>query len=313
MIRHRAFTLLAPLLAVSLALPVAAQGVPSSPPPAEHPWPSGDDLRRQLQAIGFAFRVDRDSGDWSGWAPLATSDEASALSLDGSGSDPAVASFDFDLLADSAQGADIDGTLTAMMEVVTRLPLDSADREHLRQFVVDDLLTEPPELLEPCYDIARAALAVHVNVDTESGLARLRLAPDAASLELDAEASAEPTECAPLEPSVEGPQPGDPSSERLTIGTSNDATTMFAPSEATLEGALVTVILTFRNDSATTQSLTFETPLGADTGPVPPGEVKLIVVRQLEPGDYPFYSSADPSGMTGRIRVIEPESPDETS
>ena len=39
-----------------------------------------------------------------------------------------------------------------------------------------------------------------------------------------------------------------------------------------LEGTLVTVILTFRNDSAAEQSLTFEAPLEADTGPVDPGE-----------------------------------------
>ena len=70
----------------------------------------------------------------------------------------------------------------------------------------------------------------------------------------------------------------------------------------------MTLVLTFRNDSATEQSLTFAAPLESDTGPVPPGEVKLIVVRQLTPGDYPFFSRSDPEAMTGVVRVTKPGS-----
>jgi hypothetical protein len=90
----------------------------------------------------------------------------------------------------------------------------------------------------------------------------------------------------------------------VTLTITSDGS--IAPSETTVEGGLVTLVLTFRNDSDEEQSLTFAPPLEADTGPVAPGESVLIVIRRLVPGDYAYSSSADPDTMLGVIRVIEP-------
>ena len=79
MMRRRfSFAILIALLTSTLAAPANALGQSPAPPTADPPtdgsvaWPSGDELRRDLQGIGFTFRVDRDSGDWLGWAPRAS-------------------------------------------------------------------------------------------------------------------------------------------------------------------------------------------------------------------------------------------------
>lgn len=296
--------LLVALMTASAAGPVVAQAASPAPSPGPSAWPSGNQLRRSLQEIGFAFRVARDSGEWLGWAPRATVVESPALSLGGNGGAAATASFTFSLLETDLLGTDVDGTLTALLEVAARLPLDAADVERTRRFLVDDLLTEPPEVLDSCYARIDESGAILVLIETTTGLATLRLGPNARALELDEDL--ETSDCAPIVPSVDGPPPGTPTSERLTIGTSSSGATAFEPAEPELEGDLVTVVLTFRNDSEAVQSLTFEAPLEADTGPVEPGELKLIVVRQLEPGDHAFYSVGDPEGMRGVLHVSAP-------
>ncbi len=286
--------LLVALLAVAWASGSVAQSPSPEPAPssAPAPWPTGDELRYELQQIGFVFRVDRDSGDWNGWAPRAGSGEAAALLLGGAGTTDATATFDFPLL--DGDPDETDSALTAYMEVVARLPLDPADVERARRFVVEDLLVDPPEILEPCYttDWERGALVA--TIDEETTTARLRLTSEE-----------EAVDCAPLIPAEVAAKLGDPSTERLTIGMGGDPIA-FDPSEVTLEGALVTLVLTFRNDSTAEQTLTFESPLESDTGLVAPGDVKLIVVRQLQPGEYPFHSETAPDDFRGVIRIEEP-------
>lgn len=302
------FVAAAPAAAQSPA-PAAAQ----SPAPAPD-WPSGDELRRSLQDIGFAFRIERDSGDWIGWAPRASTNEAPALRLGGAGTQDAIAAFDLALLGGGQAGAGVDATLTAFMEVAARLPLDPNDVEQARRFVVDDLLTEPPELLEPCYASAWDRGFVLATVDDETAAARVFMASSSEAAEADvvgsdvaiSEADFDLAECAPLIPSEVVAELEDPSTERLTIAMTGDEVGGFEPAEVTLQGALVTLVLTFRNDSAVEQSLTFAAPLEASTGPVASGEVRLIVVRQLQPGDYPFFSDTDPDGATGSIRIETP-------
>jgi hypothetical protein len=68
----------------------------------------------------------------------------------------------------------------------------------------------------------------------------------------------------------------------------------------------VTVVLTFRNESDVEQSLTFAEPLESSTGPVDAGATRLIVVRQLEPGTYPFFSDADPDVLRGSLEIEAP-------
>lgn len=314
-------TLAAVLLLVSGAPVMAQSPVPSSS--AEGPgWPTGDDLRRDLQDIGFVFRVGHVSGDWLAWVPGAALSDAPALRLDGAGTREAMAAFDFALLAGDSPGPDADAALTAFMEVTARLPLVPTDVERARRFVVDDLLTEPPELLERCYasDWDRGfALAT---IDEEGAVARLRVASsaqaarttstegvgpeamEAGAVELPADLDL--ADCEALMPAEVIAELGDPSTERFTIAMTSAATPAFEPAQLTFEGVLVTLVLTFRNDSAVEQTLTFEAPLQATTGPVEPGGVRLIVVRQLPPGDYPFFSESDPDGLEGLIRIEAP-------
>jgi hypothetical protein len=298
---------------VLIALPVSAQdAIPStaaSPSPAavaavaaNGAWPSGDDLRRDLQEIGFAFRVDRDSGDWLGWAPRASVVEAAAIRLGGSGNAAATARVRFDLLQTDLLGGDVEAALTALMEMASRLPLQPAGVERVRRFVVVDLLTEPPESLEPCYHEEGVGGAILVRVEAETGIATLDVAPNlgaiASSDELDV------ADCAFIRPSTAGPVPGEPSSERVTVNMTAGEPPTFEPAELTVEGELVTLILTFANESMSEQSLTFDAPLEASTGPVAPGDRKLIVIRQLESGSYRFSSDTDPSGLVGTINIV---------
>lgn len=81
---------------------------------------------------------------------------------------------------------------------------------------------------------------------------------------------------------------------------------MFDPIETVVEGSLVTLVLSFRNETSDEQSLTFETVTGKGTDTVAPGEAKLIVVRRLPPGEYAIYSETDPEAIRGSIRIVEP-------
>ena len=157
MSRPISFAILIALLAVTLAIPASAQDqspgppTPDSPPDGSVVWPSGDELRRELQDIGFTFRVEHDSGDWLGWAPRASIVEAPAVALGGAGSEDAAVRFGFELLQTDSLGADVDAALTALMEVAARLPLAPARADRMRRFVVADLLAKAPLALEPCY------------------------------------------------------------------------------------------------------------------------------------------------------------------
>ena len=167
-------------------------------------------------------------------------------------------------------------------------------------------------MLEACYARIDESGAVLISVDAEAGTATIRLAVDQAALGLAV--ALDFSTCAPIA-SSDGPAPGEPSSERLTVGTTTGAEPAYDPAEPVLQGELVTVVLTFHNDSSSVQSLTFEGPLEADTGPVQPGELKLIVVRQLEPGAYAFYSSGavsssgSASTMQGVLHIEAPSEP----
>ena len=68
---------------------------------------------------------------------------------------------------------------------------------------------------------------------------------------------------------------------------------MFDPIETVVEGSLVTLVLTFRNETSDDQSLTFETVTGSGTDIVAPGE-------------YAIYSETDPEAIRGIIRIVEP-------
>jgi hypothetical protein len=287
---------------------VASAVVAQEPSPTAQstlrPWPTGDALRTELQDIGFTFRIAGDSGDWLGWAPRAAEAETPALGLDSAGTGEATATFEFDLL-----DGDPGPALTGYMEVASRLPLRPGDVDQARRFILEDLLVDPPAILEPCYvsDWKRGAL--FVSVDLEANAARLQLAPSDAALEMPEDVEVE--DCAALLPSEvadELAKLGEPSTERLSIGMSGDPAA-FEPTDVALQGALVTLVLTFRNDTAAEQTLTFEQPLRSSTGPVAPGDLKLIVVRQLEPGEYPFYSESSAEGLRGVVR-IEPAVPD---
>lgn len=290
--RATAAALLAAL--VSLASLGAGTVVAQSAAP-EQPWPTGDALRGQLQEIGFIFRIDGATGDWQGFAPPAVAGDAPALELDGAGTQSALASFDLELI-----GGDPSLALTALLEVATRLPLDRGDIDRARRFVVDDLLEAAPETLESCYVTDWDRGVARVTVDVEATTARIELAEFSGALEALADA-----ECAPLIPEEVAAQLGDPSTERLTIEISGDPPA-FEPSDISVEGALVTLVLTVRNDSDTERSVTFEAPLDASTGPIEPGGVKLIVVRQLEPGEYAFFGGTGTDGPRGTLRVEPP-------
>ena len=175
MTRSISSTILIVLLAVTLAIPASAQdrspGTPRSDAPADGSvaWPSGDELRRELQDISFTFRVERDSGDWLGWAPHASIVEAPAVTLGGAGNEDAGVRFSFELLRTDLLGADVDAALTALMEVAARLPLAPARADRMRRFVVDDLgnralkgINEPMRVLrvlreEQTFDVAAGA------------------------------------------------------------------------------------------------------------------------------------------------------------
>ena len=141
MSRPISFAILIALLTVTLASPVSGQSqspgpsTPDSLPDGIVAWPSGDELRRELQDIGFTFRVERDSGDWLGWAPRASNVEAPAVMLGGAGSEDAGARFGFELLQTASLGADVDAALTALMEVAARVPLTPSRVDRMRRFV----------------------------------------------------------------------------------------------------------------------------------------------------------------------------------
>ncbi|MGD8487003.1 MAG: hypothetical protein PVH07_10230, partial [Chloroflexota bacterium] len=60
------------------------------------------------------------------------------------------------------------------------------------------------------------------------------------------------------------------------------------------------------NETSDDQSLTFETVTGSGTDIIAPGEVKLIVIRRLPPGEYAIYSETDPEVIRGIVRIVEP-------
>ncbi len=307
--RPFSFIILVALLTVTLAFPVRGQepspapATPDSPPGSSVAWPSGDELRRELQDIGFTFRVERDRGDWLGWAPRASIVEAPAVTLGGAGSEDAGVRLRFELLQTDLFGTDVDAALTALMEIAARLPLSSAETDRLRRFVVDDLLVTAPLALEPCYaGIDEAGVALIV-IDQDTGTATIELASSPSRLDIEAEFDVEA--CAPIAPSSAGPPPGDPTSERITIVAAG-APPMFDPIETVVQGSLVTLVLTFRNETPEDQSLTFETDIGSSTDVVPPGEVKLIVVPRLPPGEYAIFSETDPEAIRGVISIVEP-------
>jgi hypothetical protein len=309
MSRPISFAILIALLAVTLAIPASAQGqrpgppTPDSPPDGSVAWPSGDELRRELQDIGFTFRVERDNGDWLGWAPRASIVEAPAVTLGGAGSEDAGVRLSFELLQTDLLGADVDAALTALMEVAARLPLAPARADRMRRFVVDDLLVKAPLALEPCYASIAEEGAVLIAIDQETGAATIELASSPSRLDIDAEFDLDA--CAPIAPSTDGPAPGEPTSERITIVAAGEPA-MFDPIETVVEGSLVTLVLTFRNETSDDQSLTFETATRSGTDIVAPGEVKLIVVLRLPPGEYAIYSETDPEAIRGIIRIVEP-------
>ena len=306
--RPISFAILIGLLTLTLAAPANALGQSPAPPTTDPPsdgsvaWPSGDELRRELQDIGFIFRVDRDSGDWLAWAPRASIDEEPAATLDGAGSEPAGVRLGFELLQTGSREADVDA-LTALMEVTARLPVAPARADRLRRFAVDDLLVTAPLALEPCYASVAGDGAVLIAVDQETGAATIHLASAPSRLDVDAELDLDA--CAPIAPSSEGPEPGEPTSERITIVAAGEPA-MFDPVETVVEGSLVTLVLSFRNQTSDVQSLTFETGAESSTDLVAPGEAKLIVVRRLPPGEYAIYSEADPEAIRGIIRIVEP-------
>ena len=309
MSRPFSYSILMALLAVTLVIPASAQGqspgppTPDSPPDGRVAWPSGDELRRELQDIGFTFRVARDSGDWLGWAPRASITEAPAVTLGGAGSEEARVRFDFELLQAGSSGADVDAALTALMEVAARLPVAPARADRMRRFVVDDLLATAPLALEPCYASITGDGAVLIAIDRETGATTIELASSASRLDIDAELDLDA--CAPIAPASDGPAPGEPTAERITIVAAGEPA-MFDPIETVVEGSLVTLVLTFRNETSDDQSLTFETATGSSTGLVAPGEGKLIVVRRLPPGEYAISSETDPQAMRGLVRIVEP-------
>lgn len=305
-----ALALTAPVIAQSPEPPAAPPPSPdgsADPPPspatavaAPEDWPSGDALRRDLQDIGFAFRIDRDTGDWLGFAPRATPVEAPALALGSDGDAPAWARFTFETLEVDLFGGDVDAALTAFVEVASRTPLPGERVRTAFRFLADELLVEAPILQEPCYASADDRGAIVIRLDPETGSASVLLAatpeahPDGEDIE----------DCARIALTDPDREPGTARSERLTIAIADDG---LDPSEVVLEGALVTLILTVRNDSATERSLAFAPPLEAATGPIPPGGSTLIVIRRLEPGDYPLADPAAPDDVAGVVRVVLPE------
>ena len=309
MSRPISFAILIALLTVTLASPVSGHSqspgpsTPDSLPDGIVAWPSGDELRRELQDIGFTFRVERDSGDWLGWAPRASNVEAPAVMLGGAGSEDAGVRFSFELLQTASLGADVDAALTALMEVAARVPLTPSRVDRMRRFMVGDLLEKAPLALEPCYASIAEDGAVLIAIDQQTGATTIQLASSASRLDLDAELELDA--CAPITPSIDGPAPGEPTLERITIVAAGEPA-MFDPIETVVEGSAVTLILTFRNETSVDQSVTFGTVASPGTDIVAPGEEKLIVIRRLPPGEYAFYSETDPQAIRGIIRIVEP-------
>ena len=299
------------LAAALAALPFTAAAQDASPDPTPTPtptpvperpapsWLTGDELRRELQIIRFDFRVDGNSGDWLGWPPRAGSGEAPAFSLDGEGTLPAAATFELPLLGD------IGPALTALAEVSTRLPIEERDIAQARRFIIDDLLEASPALLESCYISDWDTGALLVDIDAETALAELRLAPNAARLRSASDGSSDLAGCAPLIPAEVVAILGDPVSERVTL-TITGLPAMLEPAEITATGPVVTLILTVANDTGTEQTITFDPPLDVTTGPVEPGGLKLIVIRELEPGVYPFSSDSAMGSIEGSVRIEPP-------
>jgi hypothetical protein len=259
-----------------------------------------------LQDIGFTFRVERERGDWLGWAPRASIVEAPAVTLGGAGGEDASVRLRFGLQQIDLFGSDVDAALTALLEIAARLPLAPDRTDQLRRFVVDDLLVTAPPDLGPCYaDVAEDG-AVVIALDEENSNATIDLASSPGRLEVDAELDLDA--CAPIAPTEsagDDPPAGDATSERITIAASGEPP-MFDPVETVVEGSLVTLVLTFRNETTDDQSLTFETATGWSTELVSPGEVKLIVVPRLAVGDYAIFSETDAEGIRGLIRIVEP-------
>ena len=268
-------------------------------------YKSQDELRRELQDIGFTFRVEHDNGDWLGWAPRASFDEAPAVTLGGAGSEDAAVRLGLELLQTDLFGADVDAALTALMEVTARLPLAPARADRIRRFAVDDLLVTAPLALDSCYASLAEDGAVLIAIDQEIGAATIELASSPSRLDVDAEFDLDV--CAPIAPSSDGPTPGEPTSQRITVVAAGEPA-MFDPLETVVEGSLVTLVLSFRNETSDDQSLTFETVTGSSTDLVAPSEAKLIVVRRLPPGEYVIYSETDPEAIRGTIRIVEPAS-----
>jgi hypothetical protein len=317
----------AALALAALIGPGVAWAADPSPTPGPQPestasasptaWPTGDELRRGLQLIGFSFRVDRVAREWRGWAPTFALDRPPSVRLGVDGRGPAWAAFEIDLLAVEARAVDVESTLTAFLEVLARVPLPGAEATRLFTFVGTDLLTLSPEQLEACA-VARlpSGLAV-IRVDQATGLASLLIAQAADARDAEADLDG----CVPLRPRTLGPAPGSLITERLTVVATDPDTlepdagpaleTGFDPAEPTVEGSLVTVVLLFRNDASVEHTLTFDGAVSADSGPVGPGEERLLVLRRLEPGDYPFFSATEPDAMRGVLRIVPPPDPAE--
>jgi hypothetical protein len=211
------------------------------------------------------------------------------------------AAVELDLLQTETQAAALEAALTGFWEVVTRLPVPAPDASAIRAFISDQLLGRAPESLASCALRAFPGGILLVRLDQEQGTADLLLATDPGVRDPEAGTA----DCAPIL-APDAPEPGEVVSVRLAVGTAPGEAGAFEPAELEVEGGLVTIVLTFTNDSRVDQSLTFRAPLTADTGRVAPGATKLIVLRRLEPGEYAFYSISGPETMTGRLRVAAP-------
>lgn len=291
---------------VGLGSPSAASAQEASPIPDVIPevavtstWPSGDELRRELQAIGFGFRVDRGSGDWLGSAPRATPIEAPAITLGADGSAPAWARATFQTLETDLFGSDADGALTGLLETASRTPLPQAEVHRAFRFVVDDLLVDVPVLQAECYATVLPEGVIVIRLDTETGAASVLLAESAAA-HSDGDAVAE---CSPISARVREQESGLSRDERVTIVATADG--VFEPAHVTLVGPLVTVVLTVRNDSAVERTLTFPPPLEATSGPLAPGASTLIVLRRIEVGEYRFGDPADGEMAEFTLAVVD--------
>ncbi len=302
---HRAALAVALTLTVAAA-PVAAQdATPAADQASETAWPTADALRRDLQAIGFSFRIDRSSGDWLGWAPRAGPLEGHAITLSSDTASPTWARLAFETLETDLLGGDIDSALTAMREVAASTPLPAVAIDRAFRFIVDDLLVEVPVLQASCYATRTQGGDIVIRLDTETGAASVLLA-DSASGHPDAISD---DECGPIGPRTAEREAEASSSaarsERLTVTATGGGG--FEPAEATFDGPRVTLVLTFVNEDDVARSMTFDAPLEAATGSIEPGGSTLIIVSRLEVGDHAFGDAAG----EGIVRIVEPSADDE--